>query len=118
MMTIIKKLEVVFYRSDIGIEPVREWLKTLTKIDKKIIGEDVKTVQFGWPIGMPLVSYLTKGLWEIRVKLVGRRIARIIFFLEDNTIVLVNGFIKKSQKTPNHEIVLALKRKLQYESAK
>ena len=114
-----KKLRAVFYCTDSGNEPVREWLKALTKTDKKMIGEDIKTVQFGWPLGMPLgmplVRSLGDGLWEIRIKLSERRIARIIFFMDDNSMVLVTGFIKKSQKTSKTELDLAIKRKRQYE---
>ena len=110
-----KKLDVVFFRTNSEREPVREWLKSLSKSDKKVIGEDVKTVQFGWPLGMPLVDHLGQGLWEIRSKLRGGRIARVIFFMDDNTMVLVHGFIKKTQKTPKPELDLSRKRKRQYQ---
>jgi phage-related protein len=110
-----KKLEAVFFSTEHGTEPVRDWLKTLTKSDKKIIGEDVKTVQFGWPLGMPLVDSLGQGLWEVRSNLSGGRIARIIFFMDSNTMILVNGFIKKTQKTPKTELELSRKRKKEYE---
>lgn len=110
------KLEVVFFKTNSGTEPVREWLKELHKDDKKSIGEDLKTVQFGWPIGMPLVDSLGHGLWEVRSRLSSNRIARILFFMDDNTIVLVNGFIKKTQKTPKDEISLANKRKKEYQN--
>ncbi len=110
----IKQLNAVFYRTESGSEPVREWLKGLLKSDKKAIGEDIKTVQFGWPIGMPLVDSLGHGLWEVRTKLTEGRIARVIFFMDSNTIVLANGFIKKTRKTPNAELNLARKRKKQY----
>jgi hypothetical protein len=55
-------LKVFFFRTGRGSEPVREWLKSMTQIEKRIIGEDVKTVQFGWPLGMPLVRKLEPGL--------------------------------------------------------
>ena len=110
-----KQLDAVFYCTENGSEPVREWLKDLLKSDKKAIGEDIKTVQFGWPLGMPLVDNLGRGLWEVRTKLTGSRIARVIFFMDSNTMVLVNGFIKKTRKTPNSELDLARKRKKQYE---
>jgi len=93
------KLQVVFYRSASGNEPVREWLKQLEKEDRKIIGEDIKTVQFGWPLGMPLVRKMDKGLWEIRIKL-DNRIARVLFTSHQDIMVLLHGFIKKSQKHP------------------
>jgi phage-related protein len=111
----MNKLGIVFFRSETGNEPVREWLQSLPKSDKKNIGNDIKTVQFGWPIGMPLVDHLGKGLWEIRIKLKLRRIARVLFFMDDNTMILVNGFIKKTQKTPKQELDLALSRKQIYE---
>lgn len=110
-----KRLGAVFYSNKSGGEPVREWLKLLSKADKKIIGEDIKTVQYGWPLGMPLVDSLGKGLWEVRVNLPGNRIARILFFMHDSVMVLVNGFIKKSRKTPKQELDVAMRRKKQYE---
>lgn len=112
-----KKLEVVFYKTESGIEPVREWLSGLLKAEKKAIGEDIMTVQYGWPIGMPLVRSLGQGLWEVRIKLPTDKIARIIFFMDNDTIVLVNGFIKKSQKTPKDELDIAKKRKRVYQAS-
>lgn len=109
------KIEAYFYRTESGTEPVREWLRGLAKLDKQTIGEDIKTVQFGWPLGMPLVDSLGHGLWEVRSKLFGGRIARIIFFMDENVMVLVNGFIKKTRKTPKNELDLSRKRKRQYE---
>ena len=90
-------MQIFFYRTETGNEPVREWLKELPREDRKIIGEEIKTVQFGWPIGMPLVKKLDANLWEIRAKL-DYRIARVIFTLYEESIVLLHGFIKKSQK--------------------
>ena len=103
------KLQVVFYRSESGNEPVRDWLKQLDKEDRKIIGEDIKTVQFGWPLGMPLVRKMDKGLWEVRIKL-GNRIARVLFTSHQGIMVLLHGFIKKSQKTPANELKIAKQR--------
>lgn len=97
-------LEVRFYRTTVGNEPVRDWLKELSKEDKKSIGDDVKTVQLGWPLGMPLVRKLENGLWEVRVDLHGGRIARVLFTVEGSEMVLVHGFIKKSKKTPKTDL--------------
>lgn len=97
-----KKLDAIFYRTETGTEPVREWLKELQKTDKKIIGEDIKTVQLGWPLGMPLIDNLGQRIGEVRSKLSSNKIARIIFFMGGNTMVLVNGFIKKHRK---HQIL-------------
>jgi phage-related protein len=103
------KLDVRFFRSDSGNEPVRDWLKELPPEDRKIIGEDIKTVQFGWPLGMPLVRKLDNDLWEICIHL-RDRIARVLFTVSDNVIVLLHGFIKKSQSPPKDDLQLALKR--------
>ncbi len=109
------RLEAVFYQTGTGNEPVREWLKGLSKKDKKTIGSDVKTVQYGWPLGMPVVRKLDPGLWEIRSKL-DRRIARILFTVIDDKMVLLHGFIKKSQKAPPRDLVLARDRKTELET--
>ncbi|MBI2792320.1 MAG: type II toxin-antitoxin system RelE/ParE family toxin [Gammaproteobacteria bacterium] len=105
-----KGLNAVFYKSGTGNEPVRAWLQSLSKEDKKILGEDIKTVQLGWPLGMPLVRSLGDSLWEVRSSLETNRIARVVFFMHDNSIILLHGFIKKSQKTPQTDIDLAKKR--------
>jgi phage-related protein len=107
-----KKLEVLFFRTDRGNEPVREWLLSLAKDERKIIGDDVLKVQYCWPIGKPLVGSLGNGLWEVRSR-IGDRIARMIFCVEGQTMVLLHGFVKKTRKTPRHELDLALKRKNQ-----
>ncbi len=99
-------LDVRFFCTDVGTEPVREWLKSLTAIDRKIIGEDIKTVQFGWPLGMPLVGHLDGNIWEVRIRL-DNRIARVLFALEGRTMVLLHGFIKKQQATPKPDLGLA-----------
>lgn len=93
----LKRLPARFYRLDSGREPVREWLKELNEKDRKIIGEDIKDVEFAWPIGMPLVRSLGDGLWEIRSNLSGGKIARVIFTVEHDSMVLLHGFIKKTQ---------------------
>ena len=103
------RLEAVFFRSDNGNEPVRAWLLSLPKADRKAIGDDVLKVQYGWPVGMPLVGGLGAGLWEVRSRLKGR-IARIMFCIEGSTMVLLHGFIKKTQKTQQQDIALALSR--------
>lgn len=99
-------LQVNFFRQESGKEPVRDWLKGLSPEDRKLIGQDIKTVQWGWPLGMPLVRNLGDGLWEIRTDLPGR-IARIIFCTRDDHIVLLHGFIKKTQGIPKRDIELA-----------
>ncbi len=102
-------LHVSFFANAMGTEPVRDWLRGLSAADKKAIGEDVKTVQFGWPLGMPLVRSLGDGLWEVRITL-DNRIARVIFALEGSTMVLLHGFIKKQQATPKTDLEAAKER--------
>lgn len=104
-------LEVYFYKTSSGNEPVREWLKDLPKEDKGTIGFDIKTVQYGYPIGMPLTRVLhgTGGLEEVRCN-ISNGIARVIFYVEDNTMVLLHAFIKKTQETPKKELDVAIKR--------
>ncbi len=100
----------MFYQTPMGTEPVREWLKSLNKNDKIIIGEDIKTVEFGWPIGMPTCKGLGKGLYEVRSNISDNKIARVIFTIVGHYMVLLHGFIKKSQQTPKPDMDLALKR--------
>ena len=106
----LKRLPARFYRNPNGREPVREWLKELPSADRRIIGEDIKDVEFAWPLGLPLVRSLGRGLWEVRSSLTQGRIARIIFCVSGGQMVLLHGFIKKTQATPTQEIDLALKR--------
>lgn len=89
---------------------MREWLKELPAEDRRLLGEDIKDVEFAWPLGLPLVRSLGQDLWEVRSSLTHGRIARVIFCIADGQMVLLTGFIKKTQKTPVHEIELALKR--------
>jgi phage-related protein len=109
------RLEVVFYRTASRAEPVREWLKRLSKQDKRTIGSDIKTVQYGWPLGMPAVRKLAPDLWETRSRL-NRGIARVLFTIVDHQMVLLHGFIKKSQKTPREDLALANERKAKLET--
>jgi phage-related protein len=106
----VKRLPAAFYQSSSGREPVREWLKALAIGDRKIIGEDIKDVEFSWPIGMPLCRALGRGLWEVRSDLTQGRIARVLFCVHDSRMVLLHSFIKKTQKTPAAELELAVKR--------
>lgn len=110
MMLINHPLHVKFFQLDSGREPVRDWLKKLPAEERKIIGEDIKTVQWGWPIGMPLVRPLGDGLFEVRSTL-QNRIARVLFTMHGSHIVLLHGFFKQTQQTPDDVLRLAKKRK-------
>lgn len=92
-----KIVSVDFYKQENGREPVREWLKSLLKAERRTIGEDIKMVQEGWTLGMPLVGNLGKGLWEVRSTL-PNRIARVLFVMHAGQLVLLHGFIKKPPK--------------------
>lgn len=107
-------LDVVFYRTESENEPVREWLMSLGQQDRKTIGDDIKTVQYGWPLGMPVVRKMEHRLWEIRCR-IDKRIARILFTVKGEKMVLLHGFIKKSRKTPQADLQLAKQRKANLE---
>jgi phage-related protein len=104
------EIPVRFYRAEAGTEPVLEWLRGLAKQDRRVIGSDLMRVQFGWPIGMPLVRSLKDGLWEVRSTLPSRRIARLILCFHQGTLVVLHGFIKKTRKTPAEDLALAKRR--------
>ncbi len=91
-------MPVVFYRTSGGAEPVLAWLRRLPAEDRRAIGTDLATVQFGWPIGMPLCRPLGDGLWEVRSPLPSSRIARLLFFVHRRRIGVVHGFIKKNSE--------------------
>jgi phage-related protein len=102
-------LDVIFYKTEAGNEPVREWLKNLPRNDRKTIGEDLKTAQYGWPLGMPLIRKIERGLWEVRSD-ISTGIARVYFTVMDGLMILLHGFVKKSQKTPLNELATARRR--------
>ncbi len=110
------RLNVVFFRTGSGTEPVRRWLKALSAPHKKAIGEDIKTVQFGWPLGMPLMEKLGPYLWEVRTK-VPDGIALVLFTVDGPMMILLHGFIKKTRKIPQKEINTARSRLRQYQEA-
>ncbi len=104
-----KPISVAFFRLDSGREPVRVWLKEMSQDNRKTVGEDIKTLQFGWPVGMPLARKMSENLWELR-SVVSSGIARIFFSIYEGHIVLLHGFVKKSKKTPQKELALAKRR--------
>jgi phage-related protein len=115
-----KILPATFYRTAAGSEPVRNWLKTLSREDKRVVGTDIATVEFGWPVGMPTCQPLSsrRGLWEVRSSLTHNRIARVLFFIYQGQMVLLHSFIKKTQQTAEEELDLAVKRQKEVESGK
>jgi len=109
-MVQLKRLPAVFYRLASGKEPVREWLLSLSDDDRRIMGVDIATAEFGWPVGMPVCKGLGQGLWEIRSSLTGGRIARVIFCIAHERMVLLHGFEKQTQKTPKAALELVRRR--------
>ncbi len=102
-------LDVIFYKTDAGNQPVREWLKSLPRDDRRAIGEDIKTAKYGCPLGMPLIRKMKRGLWEVRSN-TSTGIARVFFTVMDDLMILLHGFVKKSQKTPQNELDTARRR--------
>jgi phage-related protein len=105
---------VVFYRTAAGSEVVRDWLRALEARDRNAIGQDLMRLQFRWPVGMPLCRAMGDGLWEVRSDLPSSRIARMLFSIRQGKILVLHGFIKKTQKTPDEDIALARKRKREF----
>ena len=116
-MPVAPRLDAIFFATSNGNEPVREWLRGLSKQDRRSIGEDIAYVQFKWPIGKPRVDHLRGAIWEVRTSL-GNRIARTFFAVDDGTMILLHGFIKKTQQTPASEIALAERRFKEYQHGK
>ncbi len=112
-----KRVPAIFFRTEAGGEPVREWLKGLTHSeDRKRIGVDIATIEFGWPIGMPVCRSLGGGIYEVRTNLEHNRIARVLFYIDrEGRMVLLHGFIKKTRKTLDEDLELARSRKRQNE---
>jgi phage-related protein len=111
----MKRLPARFYCLPGGREPVREWLKSLGADDKQSIGDDIRTVEYGWPIGMPACRPLGDGLWEVRSNLTDRRISRVIFCIAHGHMFLLHAFIKKTRKTPVTDLVIARRRQKEVE---
>jgi phage-related protein len=112
----LKRIPVIFYRTEAGREPVRAWLKEMPPEDRRLIGEDIKTAEFGWPIGMPTCRSLGDGLYEVRTDLAGNRIAWVFFYVDRNRrMVLLHGILKKTRATPASDLSLARANKRKHE---
>jgi len=112
----LKKICVIFFSTEAGNEPVRNWLKEMDSEDRRLIGEDIKTVEYGWPIGMPTCRPIGDGLHEVRTNLPGNRISRVFFYIDQHErMVLLHGIIKKSRRTPGDDLDLARANKRKHE---
>lgn len=111
-----KRVPAIFYRTEAHGEPVRGWLRALSADDRKRIGEDIKTVEFGWPVGMPVCRLLSDGIYEVRTNLNQNRIARVLFYIDKKSrMVLLHAFIKKTRKTPDEDLALARSNKSKHQ---
>ena len=112
-----KRIPAIFFRTEAGGEPVREWLKGLRSTDdRRRIGYDIETVEFGWPLGMPACRPLQDGIYEVRTNLAQNRVARVLFYIDKmNRMVLLHGFIKKTRRTPAEDLNLARGNKSKHE---
>lgn len=109
------KIPVVFYRTQGGTDVVRDWLRSLDEADRQAVGLDLMRVQYRWPVGMPLCRALGDGLWEVRTSLPSNRIARVLFSVQQGRILVLHGFIKKTQKTLPDDLALARRRNREFE---
>ena len=105
--------KVAFYQTPSGNKVVLEFIRDLSAEDRKVVGEDLKTVQIGFPMGLPLCRPLGEGLYEIRSSLASRREMRLIFYFDRprQSLAIVHALIKKSAKLPKADLELARKRK-------
>jgi phage-related protein len=105
-----RKIPLIFFRSQNGAEPVREWLRELPEAERHAVGKDLLRAQWRWPVGMPLCRPMSNGLWEIRTDLPTKRTARVLLCLYSEHLVALHGFIKKKRATPDQDLALARKR--------
>ena len=113
--TTSRKIPLIFFRSDSGNEPVREWLKALGELERREIGRDLLRAQWRWPASMPLCRPLGDGLWEVRTNLPTKRTARVLICVYREHLVALHGFVKKTRRTPGEDLALARKRQKELE---
>lgn len=107
-----EKMRALFFRNSLGEEPVRQWLLEMGAADRKIIAADLLTVEYGWPVGMPLCRPIRGELWKIRSCLTGQnRIASVLFCTKDQNLVLLHGFMNEADRTSLNDFQVALNRR-------
>lgn len=112
----LKRIPAIFYRTEAGSEPVRSWLRAMDPQDRRLVGEDIKTVEFGWPVGMPTCRPMGDGLYEVRTRLPGSRMVRVFFYIDrKQRMVLLHGIVKKTRATPEADLDLARKNMRKHE---
>ena len=110
-----RKIPLIFFRTEAGSEPVREWLKRLLEAERQAIGKAPLRAQWRWPVGMPLGRPLGNGLWDVRTDLPTKWTARMLPCLYREHFVALHGFIKKTRATPDENLALARKRQKELE---
>jgi len=111
----LKRVQAFFFSSESGREPVREWLTELSRDDRREVGRALMTLEFGWPIGMPLARPMGQGLHELRIDLSGHRAGRVLFYIDTHQhLVLLHAFLKSSRTTPKNDLDLARSRLKQH----
>jgi phage-related protein len=110
-----QKIPLIFFRTAMGSEPVRVWLKELDEAERQTIGRDLLRAQWRWPVGMPLCRPMGGGLWEIRTDLPTRRTSRVLICVYRERLVALHGFIKKTRATPDEDLAIARKHKKELE---
>jgi phage-related protein len=100
---------------DVAFEqPLMQPIAPMTRVEEDFWA--IKTVEFGWPVGMPVCRSIGGGIYEVRPDLAQNRIARVLFYFDKNgRMVLLHGFIKKTQKTPEEDLELARRNKKKHE---
>ncbi|MBR2692631.1 MAG: type II toxin-antitoxin system RelE/ParE family toxin [Thermoguttaceae bacterium] len=111
----MSKFAVEFYETAKGRQPAKEFLISL---DKKMRAKMLDTISLlqdnGYELREPYSKYLSEGIFELRAKQ-GSNISRVLFFFYvDKHIILTNGFVKKTQKTPPGEIEKAVRYRADY----
>ena len=108
------EIPLVFYRTPTGADVVLEWLRKLPDDDRNVVGQDMRRVQFQWPVGMPICRPLGDGLWEVRSSLPSSRIARVLFCFTEGRLLALHAFIKKTERTPDAELQIGRRRKHEF----
>lgn len=115
----LKRVQAFFFATDTGHEPVREWLMELDRDDRRELGRSLMTLEFGWPIGMPLARAMGQGLHELRVAISGGRNARVFFYVDrQQFVVLLHATIKRTRTTPKRDLDIARLRMRQHQRSK
>jgi len=108
--------DIDYYELPSGEKPVKTFINSLdVKMRVKALGSIDILAEFGNTLREPYSKAMGKGLFELRIRFAGDITRIFYFFVVDNRIILTNGFVKKTQKTPSNEIALARQYKADYE---